>query len=198
MPRVPTNPGIPRTVTNPGMRAVSAARPAPAGKKPEGQVRERLASEASNQLLNALSVVKELVQDFRGSDKFVKAKAGIVGGWIFISLLSIVIACPGRGVRTADLGARVIVLPNDDRPKAAPSLTITNTTSSPWEDVIFVVNGSYRASVEKIDAQAIFTLTPRILVSPKGPMPADQKFITAEMRTKHGTAELVKDGLPLQ
>src|SRR5688572_20669696 len=73
MPRVPSTPGMPRAVTNPGMRAISAARTAPAAeKKPEGQVSKRLASEASNQFLNVLSILKELVQDFRGSDRFVK------------------------------------------------------------------------------------------------------------------------------
>ena len=189
-----SNPGPPRTVTNPGMRAISAARAAPASKKPEGPVGKRLASEASNQLLNAISVIKELVQDFRGSDGFAKAKAGIIGGWIFISLVSLIIACPSRGVRTADLGARVTVLPNPLRPQAAPSLTVDNTDSDPWEDVVFVVNGKYRATVEKIDAGAIFTLTPKSLLSPAGPMPSDEHFINAEMRTKHGNAQLVKDG----
>lgn len=190
---------MPRTVTNPGgMKALSAARAAPVEKKPDGQVSKRLASEASNQFLNALAIVKELAQDFRGSDRYVKAKAGIVGGWVFISLLSLIIACPGRGEKTADLGARVIVLPNGDIPKAAPSLTVTNTTKDPWEDVIFVVNGSYRATVEKIDAGATFTLTPKSLLNGGGPMPADQHFTSAEMRTKHGKAELVKNGQPIE
>lgn len=198
-PRTVSSPGIPRTVTNPGgMRAISAARATPAGKKPDGKVSKRLASEASNQFLNALSVIKELAQDFRGSDVYVKSKAGIVGGWIFISLVSIIIACPGRGVKTADLGARVTVLPNPDRPQAAPSLTVTNTTTDPWEDVVFVVNGGYRATVEKIDAGSIFTLTPKSLLNAKGPMPADQHFNSAEMHTKHGNAELVKNGVPAQ
>jgi hypothetical protein len=128
----------------------------------------------------------------------VKAKAGIVGGWIFISLVSIIIACPGQGVKTADLGARVIVLPNSDRPQAPPSLTVTNTTKDAWEDVVFVVNGSYRATVEKIDAGGLFTLTPKSLLNTKGPMPADQRFTHAEMRTRHGNAELVKDGQPVE
>ncbi|WP_224362299.1 hypothetical protein [Hyalangium versicolor] len=196
-PRVPSNPGMPRTVTNPGMRALSAARSGPVAKKPEGPVGKRLSSEASNQFLNALAMAKELVQDFRGSDRFLKAKAGIIGGWIFISLVSIIIACPSRGVQTAALGARVTVLPNADRPQAAPSLTVSNTDEDPWEDVVFTVNGKYKAIVDKIDAGAIFTLTPKSLLSPGGPMPSDQRFLNAEMRTKNGKAELVKNGQPL-
>jgi hypothetical protein len=195
-PRAASSPGTPRAVTNPGMRVITATRTASAPRKPEGPVSKRLASEASNYLLNALSIAKELVQDFGAADRYVKAKAGIVGGWVFISLVSLIIACPGRSVQTADLGARVTVLPNADRPKASPSLTVTNTDDDPWEDVVFVVNGKYRATVEKIEAGGIFTLTPKSLLSPAGPMPSDERFRNAEMRTKHGKSELVKDGLP--
>ncbi|HEX8703553.1 MAG TPA: hypothetical protein VF815_32255, partial [Myxococcaceae bacterium] len=71
MPRTPTNPGVPRAVTNPGMKAISAARTGPAEKKtPDGQVSQRLASEASNVFLNTLSVLKEKVQEFRESDQY--------------------------------------------------------------------------------------------------------------------------------
>jgi hypothetical protein len=196
--RTVSSPGLPRAVTNPGgMRVMSAARTAPVEKKIEGPVGKRLASEASNQLLNGLSILKEMVQDFRASDRFFKYKAGIVGGWVFISLVSMIIACPGRGVETTDLGARVIVLPNPERPKASPSLTVTNTDDDPWKNVIFVVNGQYRATVERIDAGSSYTLTPKNLLSTTGPMPADERFLSAEMRTDDGSAVLVREGQPV-
>jgi hypothetical protein len=198
MPRTPTNPGIPRAVTNPGMKAISAARTTPVEKKsPEGQVRERLANEASNVFLNTLSILKEKWQEFRESDQYFKTKAGIVGGWVLMSLLSIVIACPGQGIETAEFGARITVLPNDDKPTAAPSLTVSNTDDEPWVNVIFLVNGKYQAIVPKIDAGSTFTLTPKNLLSTAGPMPSDEHFISAEMRTDEGKAELVREGQPL-
>lgn len=198
MPRVPSRSDMPRTTPHPGsMRVLNAARAEPIAKKAEGPVGKRLASEASNVFLNTLSVLKEMVQDFREQDRFFKYKAGIVGGWIFISVLSLVIACPGRGIETTDLGARVTVLPNSERPTASPSLTVTNTDDDPWENVIFVVNGKYRATVEKIDAGGIYTLTPKNLLGPEGPMPADERFRSAEMRTDDGKAELVREGRPL-
>ncbi len=194
------SPSPPRTVTNPGgMKVLSAARASPLQKQTsEGPVGKRLASGASNVFLNALSILKEMVQDFRNQDRFFKYKAGIVGGWVFISLVSIVIACPGQGIQTAELGARVTVLPNADKPTASPSLTVTNTGDDPWMNVIFVVNGKYRATAAKVDAGGIFTLTPRILVSSEGkPMGSDERFLQAEMRTDDGTAELVRAGQPL-
>ncbi|MDC0707277.1 hypothetical protein POL68_02235 [Stigmatella sp. ncwal1] len=177
---------------------MSAARPASAEKKgAELQVGKRVASEASNVVLNAISLLKELVQDFREQDRFFKYKAGIVGGWVAISLVSLVIACPGRSIETTSLGARVTVLPNSERPTASPSLTVTNTDDEPWENVIFVVNGKYRATVEKIDAGGIFTLTPKSVLSPEGAMPSNERFINAEMRTNAGRSELVREGHPL-
>jgi hypothetical protein len=189
---------MPRAVTNPGMKAISAARAAPAEKKgPQGAVRERLASEASNVFLNALSILKEMVQDFREQDRFFKYKAGIVGGWALMSVLSIIIACPGQGIETAEFGARITVLPNEDKPTANPSLTLTNTDDEPWENVIFLVNGKYQAIVPKIDAGGTYTLTPKNLLSSTGPMPSDERFINAEMRTNNGKAELVREGQPV-
>ncbi len=158
---------------------------------------QRLASEASNVFLNTLSVLKEKVQDFRESDRFFKTKAGIIGGWALMSLLSIVIACPGQGIETAEFGARVTVLPNEYVPTAAPSLTVQNTDDEPWQNVIFLVNGKYQAIVPKIDSQSTFTLTPKNLLSTAGPMPSDERFITAEMRTDDGKAELVREGRPV-
>lgn len=192
--RTISSPGMPRVPTNPNMRAMSAARTGPTGKKAEGQVGQRIASEASNQFLNGLSMLKEMFQDFRSSDRFFKAKAGIIGGWAFISLVSIVIACPGQGVKTADLGARVIVLPNADRPKASPALLVSNTDDDPWENVIFTVNGKYKAIVDKVAPGGDVTLTPKNLLGPMGPMPGDERFVNAEMKTDDGKAELVKNG----
>lgn len=193
--RTVSSPGMPRVPTNPNMRAISAARTGPATKKgPDGQVGKRLASEASNQFLNGLSMLKEMFADFQSSDRFFKAKAGIIGGWAFISLLSIVIACPGQGVKTADLGARVIVLPNKERPQASPTLLVTNTDDDPWENVIITVNGKYKAIVDKVAPGGDITLTPKNLMSPLGPMPSDEKFQSAEMKTDDGKAELVQNG----
>lgn len=192
--RTVSSPGMPRVPTNPNMRAISAARTGPVAKKPEGQVSKRIASEASNQFLNGLSMLKEMFADFQSSDRFFKAKAGIVGGWAFISLLSIVIACPGQGVKTAELGARVIVLPNKERPKSSPTLMVTNTDDDPWENVIITVNGKYKAIVEKVAPGGDITLTPKNLMSPMGPMPSDERFTSAEMKTDDGKAELVKNG----
>jgi hypothetical protein len=192
---------MPRAVTNPGgMKAISAARTAPAEKKaPEGPVGQRLASGASNVFLNGLSVLKEMVQDFREQDRFFKYKAGIVGGWALMSVLSFVIACPGQGIETTEFGARITVLPNEDKPTAKPSLLVTNMDSDPWENVVFVVNGKYSTrTIPKIDGGGDFTLTPRLLANDAGlPMPADERFITAEMRTDDGKAVLVREGKPV-
>jgi hypothetical protein len=206
--RTVSSPGMPRVsspgmrVSNPSMKALSAARtapPPPEAKLPPGQVRERLTSGASNVFLNALSIMKEMVQDFREQDRFFKYKASIIGGWALMSLLSIVIACPGQGIETAEFGARITVLPNEDKPTAKPSLTVTNMDEEPWVNVVFLVNGKYSTrTIPKIDAGGDFTLTPRLLANDVGtPMPADERFINAEMRTEAGKAELVREGRPL-
>ena len=74
----PSSPNV-RTVTNPGqMRVMSAARAAPVEEKPEGPLGKRVASEAQNAALNALSIAKEFIEDFRERDRFFKFKAMIL------------------------------------------------------------------------------------------------------------------------
>ncbi|HZI11476.1 MAG TPA: hypothetical protein VE153_13925, partial [Myxococcus sp.] len=131
-----SNPGTqPRTPTDPGnLRVMSAARTAPLQKgKAEGPLGKRLAGEASNQLLNGLSILKEMLGDFRQQDRFFKYKASIVAGWLALTVASFAIACPGSSVETGDMDARLVLSDKLDR----PSLTILNESKEPWQDVTF-------------------------------------------------------------
>ena len=117
MPRTPSTPGMPRTPTNPGtLRVMTAARAAPLQKeKVEGPLGKRLTGEASNHLLNAVSVVKEWLGDFRASDRYFKYKASIVAGWLVMTVASFAIACPGSNVQTGDMDARLVLSDKLDR-----------------------------------------------------------------------------------
>lgn len=178
-----------RTVTG-QMKVMSAARAAPVQEEAKGPVGKRLASEASNAALNGLSILKELVQDFRERDRFFKFKAMILGSWLTLSVLSIAVACPKQGLETGALGARVV----DPKIAGRPTLMIYNESKEPWTDVIFVVNGEFRASVERVMPGDFITLTPKQLMNSAGAAPADMPLRNLELRTKAGTATLLRNG----
>ncbi|XXF80962.1 hypothetical protein P2318_14720 [Myxococcaceae bacterium GXIMD 01537] len=186
----PSSPGL-RTLSNPGtLRVMSAARTAPVEEVPKGPVSKRLASEASNAALNAVSILKELVQDFRERDRFFKFKAMILGGWLVLSALGIAVSCPKQGLETGGLGARVV----DPKIKGRPTLMIYNESDEPWVDVIFIVNTDFRASVEAVKPGDFVTLTPKQLMSPSGAAPADMPMRNLELRTRDGKATLLRNG----
>ena len=186
----------PRTVTNPGqMKVMSAARADPVVEQEvKGPVAKRLATEASNAALNGFSILKELVQDFRERDRFFKFKAMILGSWLTLSVLSIGVACPNQGLETGALGARVV----DPKIPGRPTLMIYNESKEPWTDVIFIVNGEFRASVEMVKPGDFITLTPKQLMSGAGAAPADMPLRNLEIRTEDGTATLMRDGEPVK
>lgn len=181
----------PRTVSNPGtMRVMTAARAAPVQEEPKGPLGKRLVSEATNAALNGVSILKELAQDFQERDRFFKFKALILGSWLGLSVLSIGIACPRQNLETGALGARVV----DPKIAGRPTLMIYNESKEPWRDVIFVVNGDFRASVEVVKPGDFITLTPKQLMNSAGAAPSDMPMRNLELRTKDGTATLLRNG----
>ncbi|MCE9671497.1 hypothetical protein LY474_27190 [Myxococcus stipitatus] len=179
MPKAPSNPGT--------LRVMSAARTAPLQKGGgDGPLGKRLAGEASNQVLNALSILKELAADFRQRDRFFKYKASIIAGWLMLSAASFVIACPGSSVKTGDMDARLVLGGRADR----PSVTIWNESRDTWRDITLIVNGQYRAAVGAVGPGESITLTPKQLIGSAGAAPADLRFETLEMRTRDDQANL--------
>jgi hypothetical protein len=188
-PRTQSNPGTqPRAATSPGMRAVSAARTAPLEKpKAEGPVGKRVAAETTNVLLNAFSILKEQVADFRASNRYFKFKAGIVAGWLVLSVASLAIACPGSSLDTGDMDARLVLSDKLDR----PSITIWNESKDVWRDVTIIVNERYRAAVAEVQPGNFVTITPRQLLGADGvTAPADLRFQSLKMRSPDDNADL--------
>lgn len=189
----PSSPNV-RAVTNPQLRVMSAARAAPVEEKPEGPLGKRVASEAQNAALNALSIVKEFIEDFRERDRFFKFKALIIGSWLTLSALSIGLACPGQGIETGELGARVV----DPKIPGRPTLMIYNESDEPWVDAVFVVNDDFTAMVAMVKPGDSVTLTPKQLMNSKGAAPSDMPMRKLELRTREGKALLMRDGQPVK
>ncbi|NOJ81257.1 hypothetical protein [Myxococcus xanthus] len=189
-PRTPTNPGMPRAPSQSNLRVMSAARAEPLLKeKPDGPLGKRLAGDASNHLLNGLSILKELVADFRRSDRFFKYKASIIAGWLVMTVTSLAIACPGSTVRKGDMDARLVLSDRLDR----PSVTIWNESKEPWYDVTLTVNGQYQAAVLTVAPGEFITITPKQLMGSSGAAPADLRFQSIQMRSRDDSADLTED-----
>lgn len=189
----PALPSSPSSTTNP--RVMSAARTAPLPKEQQqGAIGDRLKSEGANVALNALSVAKEMVQDFRQQDRFFKYKAFIVAGWVLVSAATVGITC-GRGVKTmGEFGAR-LVMPQVGH----ASLTLINNSRSPWRKVVVLVTddrgAEWQAYMKEINPGQDVTITPKQLLGSNGQAaPADIGIRGVQLDTSDGKARLMENG----
>ncbi|WP_095981199.1 hypothetical protein [Melittangium boletus] len=173
---------------------MSAARTEPLPKEQtQAAVGKRLQAESANAMLNALSIAKEMVQDFRQQDRFFKYKAFIVGGWLLLSIGTVGVTC-SRGVKeTGEFGAKLTHV------ASRSSLTIVNKSRDSWLDVIIIVKDDrgqeWRASVARVDPTNPLTVTPKQLLGGQGQAaPSDIKIRGVEMRTSDGRATLMQEG----
>lgn len=180
--------------SNPGLSAVrTATREAPLEHKPQGPLRERLKSGSLDVFLNTRAILRELLEDLRNRDGHFKVKAGILATWILLSVTSMAIACqPFQGFGNS-LEAEW-VLAGDDR---RPVFSVYNQSDEPWQDVVVIINGTYRASQGVVAPGSSITLTPRQLMGNDGrTAPSDLKAHRVELRTSDGSQTLVADGQP--
>ena len=193
----PSSTNMPRVSQTNNPRVMSAARAAPLPKEQQqGQLSQKLKAESANVALNALSIVKEKVEEFREQDRFFKYKAFIVAGWVFLSISTFGVTCARGAKQTGDFGAKLVPV------TSRASLTIMNKSEDAWEKVHIVVKDNrgveWNAYVPRVEPAREVTVTPKQLLSAEGKAaPSDITIVGVEMRTADGDAVLLENGVNL-
>jgi hypothetical protein len=170
---------------------MSAAREQPLAPEPVKPLQKRVTTGASEAALTGVAVVKELVTDFRGRSRFFQYKAGIIAGWIVLSLLSVAVAWPSGSQRSSDLGARLVLAGDPQH----PVWTLFNDSDESWVGVVVVVNKRYESAAAKVASGGNLTLTPGNFVDKAGKAaPADLRLVNLEVHTRDGDDVLMQDG----
>lgn len=154
------------TPSNPGMRAVrTAMRDQPLAPAPKKKLdKEAIKEGAFDTLLNSVSILSEIAEDFRSSDRFFKYKFGVLVMWLLLSVTSVGIACGDTGPSN-DINAQLIVGGEPSR----PVYLVKNESPEPWQDVEVVVNGQYRATLASMEANGgSIALSPAVLFDADG------------------------------
>jgi hypothetical protein len=181
--------------SNPRLQAVrSAARAdAPASDaKPTRKVsRESLQEGAVDTLLNSVSILGEVLEDFRSSDRFFKYKALVLVLWLSLTVGAFGVACPQRGPSN-DINARLVV--------SGDVYMVKNESNEQWQDVEIIVNKDWRATETRLDANGgSLTLSPAVIFDANGNRaPSSLKITDIEVHVLEPEAEVVllKAGLP--
>lgn len=173
-------------------RVKSAARSDPLPEDaPQKLSKERLKEGAAETAMNAAGILRDLVEDFRNSDRFFKYKAAVLVCWVLLSVTSLGVACPSTA-DTNSIGARLIV--SDVAGQRV--YLIKNDSEEPWDNVSVVVNRTYQTTSAQIAPYGDIGLTPRLLIdSGTGkPAPSDIIFGDVEVHCDQGSATVLKGG----
>lgn len=146
---LPPPPSAKPSVSNPNLKAVrSAMREQPLAPPPPKALDKKAIKEgAIDTLLNSVSILSEIAEDFRTSDRFFKYKAFVLVGWLMLSMTSIGVACGGQGPSN-DIGAVLVVGGDASR----PVYLVKNDSLEAWQDVEVLVNGQFRATLAQMEA----------------------------------------------
>lgn len=195
--RAPSQPPRP-SVSNPNLQQVrSAMRTQPLSPEVKGPATARLKEGATDTLLNSISILGEVVEDFRNSDKFFKYKAMILSCWFLLTIGAFGIGCPSSGPSN-DISATLVVSGDSGR----QIYMVKNDGSDVWQDVEIIVNDKYRSTQSQIAAEGgNLTLSAAVLFDDAGkraPSALQITDIVVKVRDPEGEVKLLQGGAIVQ
>ena len=137
---------------------------------------------------NVKAIAQEFIDDFQASDKYFKYKAGVLSGWVAMSLLTLALACPSASQGPSNsLSAEVKVSQVATLESSRSVLLIQNKSADPWSEVRLTLNGSYTTALPAVVAHGKAVIEVRKFIGADGnPPPTEMKPTRLEIRTLSG------------
>lgn len=184
--------------SNPNLKGVqSAARDQPLAPAQRKLTAARVQEGAVDTLLNSFSILSEVVDDFKRSDRFFKYKAMVISLWFLLAIGSFGVACPSSG-SSNDIDA-VLVVSGD---ASGPIYMIKNESTEPWKDVEILVNGTYRSTLSEMRGEGgNAALSPAVLfdeAGKKAPKGLQITEIVVKVREPEAAVTLLSGGVPVK
>lgn len=168
----------------------SAARAAPLPDEKKKLTKAAVREGAIDVLLNSVSILRDIAEDFRNSDRYFKYKALVLTVWVMLVATSVGVSCAG-GPEGNSFGARLIVAGDQvDR-----AYMIKNDSEDEWESVQVTVNGKYYVTAEKLRPYGDISLSPRHMFDEAG-KEAPNTLVISEIHLScnEGDAYLLRGG----
>jgi hypothetical protein len=151
-------------------------------------VKERTA----DTVLNAFSILGEVLEDFRRADRYFKYKALVLVCWLAAVVAAFAVAFPDLSPRNP-IRAHLVVSGEG----ASPVYMVENLSNGPWQDVEIIVDGRYRATQTQLESNGGITLSPAVLFDADGRRaPSTLRIADIEVRVTdpEGTVTLLQGG----
>jgi hypothetical protein len=122
-------------------------------------------------------------ESYRRSSRHQRMRAGVIGGWILLSLLAVWIAFPASGPSNS-LGADVHVL--KESLVGGEQLLVRNESTDIWTDVVLTLDGSWRNEQRTIRPHDQVVLSPSQFRRGEEAAPRDLKPRTLTIECRQG------------
>jgi hypothetical protein len=189
---LPPPPPPPRPSAPGGVRSAMRAAPLPEEKRK--LTKEVLREGAVETVLNSVGILRDVIEDFRSSDRFFKYKAGVLAMWLFLSLTSVGVSCSGGAPTGNSFGARLVVAGDSNIDRA---YMLKNDSDNEWQAVTVTINGRYFVTAAQLRPYGDITLTPRLMYDESGTAaPQDIVIRDIQITCSDGEAFLLKGGAP--
>lgn len=165
-----------------------------AEEKKKKLTKDDLREGAIDVLLNAFSILREVAEDFRSSDRYFKFKALVLSVWLMLSITSVGISCSGASVGNS-FGASVVISEVNN----SPVYMVTNRSEASWHDVQITVNGKYYVTAAELRPSGGdgITLTPKLMFDETGKeAPPELVIREIHLGCSEGDTFLLRNGKP--
>lgn len=155
--------------------------------------KDQLREGAVDVLLNSFSILREIAEDFRSSDRFFKFKALVLSIWFVLVGTSVGVSCAGGGPVGNSFGARLVI--GGEGPTKA--FMVKNDSDDEWQQVQITVNGKYYVTTAQLRPYGDITLTARLMFDENGKeAPENISIRDIHLSCSEGDAFLLKGGTP--
>jgi hypothetical protein len=161
--------------------------PAAAAKKVKELARELDASAAAAKVRGmAKDLAADVTDTYRKSNRFLRMRVGIVGGWVLLALVAFYAACPSSGPANA-LSAEVMLLPET---LVGQQISINNGSEEMWTEVKLTLDGKWTHQIRTIRAGQNVVVGVAKFQRDGAAAPQDLKPRQIEIDCDQGSAEL--------
>ena len=175
--------GQPPQIAPPGPRRPPTVPPAATRAPPAPPRRPPSTTRPLGERLRAL--LESWLESLKRSDRFFRMRAGIVGSWLLISLVTIWAACPSSGPSNA-LGADVQVL--RDSLVGGQQLLVRNESTELWTDVVLTLDDDWRREHKTVRPHDQLVLSMSDFTRQGQPAPRDLKPRRLTVECEQGRA----------
>jgi hypothetical protein len=134
----------------------------------------------------ARDLASDVTETYRKSNRYMRLRGAIAGGWLLLAVAALYTACPSSGP-TNDLAAEVTLLPETI---VGQQISISNGSREMWTEVTLTLDDAWKHQVRTVRAGQNVVVAVGKFQKDGAAAPPDLKPRKIEIRCDQGSAEI--------